>query len=73
MSCKIHKTGNEFEDLKVAHKQTTWEVAKKYHKQVDMVDTLGKLGFLVVGCTSRAHTQYKWRLAKDWMRPTKRA
>ena len=23
MSCKIHKTSNDFEDLKVAHKQTT--------------------------------------------------
>jgi hypothetical protein len=28
---------------------------------------------LGVGCTSRAHTQYRWRLAKDWERPTKRA
>ena len=45
MSCKIHKTSNDFEDLKVAHKQTTFGVEKKYHKQVDMVDTLGKLGF----------------------------
>jgi hypothetical protein len=38
-----------------------------------MVDTLEQLGFLGVGCTSRAHTQYKARLAKDWERPTKRA
>jgi hypothetical protein len=26
---------------------------------------IGKLWFLGVGCTSRAHTQYRWRLAKD--------
>ena len=32
MSCKIHKTSNDFEDLKVAHKQTTYGVASKYHK-----------------------------------------
>ena len=71
MSCKLHKTSNEFEDLKVAHKQTTLEVAKKYHKQVDMVDTLGRLGF--GGWMHEQNTQYKWRLAKDWLRPTKRA
>jgi hypothetical protein len=34
---------------------------------------IGKLWFLGVGCTSRAHTQYRWRLARDWERPTKRA
>jgi hypothetical protein len=34
---------------------------------------IGKLWFLGVGCASRAHTQYRWRLAKDWERPTKRA
>ena len=28
---------------------------------------------LEIGCTSRADTQYKWRLAKDWEQPTKRA
>ena len=33
----------------------------------------GKLWLLGVGCTSRIHTQYKWMLAKDWERPTKRA
>jgi hypothetical protein len=33
----------------------------------------GKLWLLGVGCTSRAHTQYKVRAAKDWERPTKRA
>ena len=33
----------------------------------------GKLWFFGVGGTSRIHTQYKWRLAKDWERPTKRA
>jgi hypothetical protein len=33
----------------------------------------GKLWFLEVRCMSRAHTQYKWRLAKDWERATKRA
>ena len=32
----------------------------------------GILWLLGVGCTSRAHTQYKAR-AKDWERPTKRA
>jgi hypothetical protein len=32
MSCKLHKTSNDFEILKVAHKQTTFGVAKKYHK-----------------------------------------
>jgi hypothetical protein len=37
------------------------------------VDTIGKLGFQVFGCTSRAHTQYKWRLAKDWEAKIKRA
>jgi hypothetical protein len=37
-----------------------------------MVDTLETLWFLGVGCTSRAHTQYRWKLAKDWERPTKR-
>ena len=45
MSQKFHKTSNDFENLKVAHKQTTYGVAKKYHKQIDMVDTFGKLGF----------------------------
>jgi hypothetical protein len=34
---------------------------------------IGKLWFLGVVCTSRAHTQYRWRLAKDGERPTKRA
>jgi hypothetical protein len=34
---------------------------------------IGKLWFSGVGCTSRAYTQYKWRLAKDWEWPTKRA
>jgi hypothetical protein len=42
-----------------------------------LVDRYGghnwQLWFLGVGCTSRAHTQYKRRLAKDWERPTKRA
>ena len=33
----------------------------------------GKIWLLGVGCTSRIHTQYKWRLAKDCERPTKRA
>ena len=32
MSYKLHKTSNDFEILKVAHKQTTFGVAKKYHK-----------------------------------------
>ena len=32
-----------------------------------------KLWLLGVGCTSRNHTQYKWRLEKYWERPTKRA
>jgi hypothetical protein len=34
---------------------------------------IGTTWFLGVGCTSRAHTQYKWGLAKDLERPTKRA
>jgi hypothetical protein len=34
---------------------------------------IGITRFLGVGCTSRDHTQYKMRLAKDWERPTKRA
>jgi hypothetical protein len=34
---------------------------------------ISKLWFLGVGCTSRAHTQYRLRLAKDWEWPTKRA
>jgi hypothetical protein len=34
---------------------------------------IDKIWFLGVGCTSRAHTQYMWRLAKDWERPAKRA
>ena len=38
-----------------------------------MVDTIGKLCFMVVGCTSRDHTQHMRRLAKEWERPTKRA
>jgi hypothetical protein len=29
--------------------------------------------FLVVGCTRNIPSQYRWRLAKDWDRPTKRA
>jgi hypothetical protein len=33
----------------------------------------GTTWFLGVGCTSRAHTQYKMRATKDWERPTKRA
>ena len=32
----------------------------------------GKLGFLGVGSMSRAYS-YKWRLAKDWEQPNKRA
>jgi hypothetical protein len=32
-----------------------------------------KLWFLGIGCMSRAHTQYRLRLAKHWERPTKRA
>jgi hypothetical protein len=32
MSYKKHKASNDFEDLKVAHKQTTYGVARKYHK-----------------------------------------
>jgi hypothetical protein len=27
---------------------------------------------LVVGCTRSIPSQYRWRLAKDWERPTKR-
>ena len=38
-----------------------------------MVDTIDKLWLLVVGCTSRIHTHYRRKLAKDWERPTKRA
>jgi hypothetical protein len=35
---------------------------------------IGITWFLGVGCTSRAHTQYKMRaIAKDWEGPTKRA
>jgi hypothetical protein len=34
---------------------------------------VGITWFLGVGCTSRPHTQYKMRVAKDWERPTKRA
>jgi hypothetical protein len=35
---------------------------------------IGITWFLGVGCTSRAHTQYKMRASKrDWERPTKRA
>ena len=33
----------------------------------------GKLWLLGVGYMSRKHTQCKWRLEKDWERPTKRA
>jgi hypothetical protein len=29
--------------------------------------------FLVVGCTRSTSSQYRWRLAKDWEQPTKRA
>ena len=36
------------------------------------MDTLEKLGFFGVGSMSRAYS-YKWRLAKDWEQPTKRA
>ena len=36
------------------------------------MDTLEKLGFLGVGSMSRDYS-YKWRLAKDWEQPTKRA
>ena len=32
MSYKKHKASNDFEDLKVAHKQTSCGVARKYHK-----------------------------------------
>jgi hypothetical protein len=34
---------------------------------------IGITWFLEVGCTSRAHTQYKMKARKDWERPTKRA
>ena len=33
----------------------------------------GKLWILGVGCTSRNHTRYKWRLAMDWEVTIKRA
>ena len=36
------------------------------------MDSLEKLGFLGVGSMSRTYS-YKWRLAKDWEQPTKRA
>jgi transposase len=38
-----------------------------------MVDTLENFGFLGVGCMRSIPSQYRWRLAKDWERPTKRA
>ena len=36
------------------------------------MDTLEKLGFLGVGGMNITYS-YKWRLAKDWEQPTKRA
>ena len=69
MSYKLHKTNNDIllKVLKVAHENFTleWRLNTTY--------TNGMFWLLGVGCTSRAHTQYKRRLAKDWKRPTKRA
>ena len=41
------------------HTSNLLGMAMKYHVWVGMVDTLGKMWFKGVGCTSRAHTQYR--------------
>ena len=45
MSYKSHKMGIDFEDFKGSTQVTHFGVAAKYHIQVDMVDSIGKLGF----------------------------
>ena len=58
--------------LKIAHDKFTWSGGEIPH--------IGRYGghnwqtlVLGVGCTSRAHTQYKWRLAIDWEATIKKA
>ena len=52
MICKLHKTSNDSEDLKVAHKQTTLN-----GKEIPQIGRYGghawQTWFLVVGCMSR--------------------
>ena len=38
-----------------------------------MVDSYGITVLKDFGCTSSQSAKYRWRLAKDWERPTKRA
>ena len=45
----------------------------KYHVQEGMMDSYGITDLKDFGCTSSQSAQYRWRLAKDWERPTKRA
>ena len=61
-----------FEGLKVAHKQFTLEWQRNTTYRYVWWTQLA-LWFLVVGCTSRAHTQYKWMLAIDWEAKIKKA
>ena len=63
MSYVLQKQGIILKVLKVAHVNLLGVVVK-YHIQVDMVDTFGIFWFLVVGCTSRDHTQYRMKASK---------
>src|SRR3954447_6462386 len=64
MSQVFHKTSDSIlKVLKVEHEQTTR--SGNEIPQIGRYDGhCWKTWLLVVGCTSRAHTQYKWRLAK---------
>ena len=58
MSCKTHKTSNDFEDLKVAH-ENLLGVATKYH-----IGRYGGHGWheyfgLKAGCTRSNSSQYR--------------
>ena len=59
--------------LKVAHEQFTSSGGEIPHIGRHGGHNWQNFAFLGVVCTSRAHTQYRWRLARDWEWPTKRS
>jgi hypothetical protein len=62
--------------LKVFLKGSTWKFTWNGLKIPCIGIYSGLIGitwFFVVGCTRSIPSQYRWRLAKDWEQPTKRA
>jgi hypothetical protein len=57
---------------KVAH-ENLLGMACKYHAWEFIVDSLEKFGFWELDAREVFPLSIKWRLAKDWERPTKRA